>query len=113
RGIWPPFAALAAVLVLASMSPVFTLTAGTDYGRGFLPTGRPHDPRLEDYQATGLLLESRPRHAPADPAIAAALQDAGGRGALAVSRRAGMIGFAAGPGVYVLDRQGRTDPLIA
>jgi arabinofuranosyltransferase len=105
--------ALAGVLVYASLAPVATVTSGVEYGRDYLPTARPHDPRAEDYQATGLLLESRPRRAPSGPGIAAALESAPPGQAVAVSRHIGMIGFSAGPERYVLDRQGRTDPLLA
>ena len=112
-GVRPGLVALAGVLFYALLTPVTTLTSGAAFGRDAQPTARAHDPRIDDYQATGLLLESRPRRAPSDPAIAQALDSAVPGRALAVERLAGMIGAAAGPGVYVIDQQGRTDPLIA
>ena len=112
-GVRPGLTALAGVLFYALLTPVTTLTSGAAFGRDAQPTARAHDPRLDDYQATGLLLESRPRRAPSDPAIAQALESAVPGRPLAVAGRVGMIGAAAGPEIHVIDQQGRTDPLLA
>jgi arabinofuranosyltransferase len=112
-GAWTGAVAVAAVLAFTVMSPVSTLTAGPDYGQSFASTARTHDARAEHYQATGLLRESRPRRAPSHPAIERARSSMVAGAALGVDRVPGMVGFAAGPEVYVLDSQGRTDPLLA
>jgi hypothetical protein len=95
------------------MSPVSTLTSGAAYGRDFAPTARTRDARAEAYQATGLLLESRPRRAPSHPDIDEALASMTPDRVIATERLPGMVGFVAGPDAYVLDDQGRTDPLVA
>jgi hypothetical protein len=112
-GTGPGIVAVAGVVIFAVMSPVSTLTAGADYGRSFAPTARTHDARAEHYQATGLLLESRPRRAPSHPVIDRTRASMVAGAALAVDRVPGMVGFAARPEVYVTDHQGRTDPLLA
>jgi hypothetical protein len=105
--------ALAGILIYAAMSPVSTLMAGADYGRSFAPTARTRDARAEAYQATGLLLESRLRRAPSHPDIDEALASMTPDRVIATERLPGMVGFVAGPEAYVLDNQGRTDPLVA
>jgi arabinofuranosyltransferase len=112
-GRYTGFVAIAGVAFYALLAPATTLTSGAAFGRDAQPTARAHDPRVDDYQATGLLLESRPRRAPSDPSIAHALDSAIPGRPLAVVRLVGMIGAAAGPGIHVIDQQGRTDPLIA
>lgn len=112
-GPWTGIAALAGVLTYALMSPVSTLTADASYGQSLASVGQMQDPRAAHYQATGLLLESRPHRAPNHPDIDQARASMVPGGSLVVGRVPGMVGFAAGPDVHVVDRQGRTDPLLA
>ena len=110
---WASMAALAGVLTCAVMSPVSTLTSDASYGRSLAFVGQMQDPRAAHYQATGLLLQSRPQRAPNHPDIDHARASMVPGGSLVARRVPGMVGFAAGPEVYVVDRQGRTDPLLA
>ena len=71
------------------------------------------DPRLADYRATGLLLDIRQWYPPHHPEATR-----GGRAWLDANRvktspHPAYFGFAAGYGVHVIDRTGRTDPLLA
>jgi len=110
---WAGMAALAGVLTYAVMSPVSTLTADASYGQSLASVGQMQDPRAAHYQATGLLLQSRPHRAPNHPDIDHARASMVPGGSLVVGRVPGMVGLAAGPDVYVVDRQGRTDALLA
>ena len=71
------------------------------------------DSRLADYRATGLLLDIRQWYPPHHPEATR-----GGRAWLDANRvktspHPAYFGFAAGYGVHVIDRTGRTDPLLA
>lgn len=112
-GPWAGMAALAGVLTFAVMSPVSTLTSDASYGQRLASVGQMQDPRAAHYQATGLLLESRPHRAPSHPDLDHARASTVSGSSLVVGRFPGMVGFVAGPEVYVVDRQGRTDPLLA
>ncbi len=105
--------ALVAVLIFALMSPVSTLTAGANYGQSLASVGEMRDPRAVDYRATGLLRQSRLQRAPNHPDIDSARAAMVPGGAIVAGRVPGMVGFAAGPAVHVVDRRGRVDPLLA
>ena len=67
----------------------------------------------EDYRATGLLLDIRqwyPPHHPEATRGGVAWQDTN---RVKTSPHPAFFGFAAGYGVHVIDRTGRTDPLLA
>ena len=68
---------------------------------------------MEDYRATGLLLDIRqwyPPHHPEATRGGVAWQDTN---RVKTSPHPAFFGFAAGYGVHVVDRTGRTDPLLA
>jgi len=83
------------------------------FGVGQRPTTRAHDPRLDDYQATALLLTNRPAPAPRDPEAQRGQQVAAAHQGAAMSPQPGMFGIAAGPSVFVLDPRGEVDPLMS
>lgn len=112
RPVWAGAAAVAAVMVgLAVSTPTFR--SDGRFGVGWRETARVHDPRLDDYQATALLLVNRPAPAPRDPEAARGAQAASAHQAAAVSPKPGMFGVAAGPSVFVIDPGGTVDPLMA
>ncbi len=104
---------LAGIVALGVASARTTLAADASFGSSAFDTRRVHDARAADYQATGLLRWSResrpPRHAEAARGMEA--RAAGAR--VASSDRPGFFGFAAGPGVYVVDEHGGGDPFLA
>jgi arabinofuranosyltransferase len=111
------FAAAAGLLVLAVSRPLCPIRSGPDYGRGH--PGATIDPqgiadeRKYYYAYTGLLREER-RNTPLNHPFALTGFEARHSG-VPVQRwwTVGLTGFAAGPGVYVLDQLALADPLLA
>jgi arabinofuranosyltransferase len=110
RGVFP--AVVAAAIGLAAVPPLATIQSDVRFGTASQVADH-RDPRGVDYRATGLLHDIRqwypPHHAEA------------ARGGVAwkdmnrvkTSSHPAFFGFAAGYGVHVIDRTGRTDPLLA
>jgi arabinofuranosyltransferase len=104
--------AVAASIVLAAVPALTTLQSDVRFGTGEQFTSHA-DPRAADYRATGLLRDIRqwyPPHHPEATRGGVAWQDSN---RVRTSPHPAFFGFAAGYGVHVIDRTGRTDPLLA
>jgi hypothetical protein len=104
---------LAAAVVLAAITPVKTVASHAQFGLDAPPQAGIVDPRLQDYQATGLLRVRRNQWYPDHPESVRGLQAGQAHQAVASSPRPGFFGYAAGRAVHVLDRAGLGDPLLA
>ncbi len=105
-------AAAAALMALAVFPALSTLQSDVRFGTSDQSTDN-RDARMEDYPATGLLHDIRqwyPPHHPEATRGAVAWQDTN---RVKTSPHPAFFGFAAGYGVHVIDRTGRTDPLLA
>ncbi len=110
RGVFP--AAVAASIGLAAVPSLATIQSDVRFGTPSQAIDH-RDPRREDYPATGLLLDIRqwyPPHHPEATRGGVAWQDTN---RVKTSPHPAFFGFAAGYGVHVIDRTGRTDPLLA
>jgi arabinofuranosyltransferase len=110
HGVFP--AAVAASLGLAAVPSLATIQSDVRFGTGSQVTDS-RDPRVRDYRATGLLLDIRqwyPPHHPEATRGGVAWRDTN---RVKTSPHPAYFGFAAGYGVHVVDRTGRTDPLLA
>jgi len=105
--------ALAAVAILAVIAPVHTIASHAQYGLYAPPQVGIIDPRLQDYQATGLMRVRRNQWFPDHPESIRGLQAGEAQQAIASSPRPGFFGYAAGRSVHVLDPTGLGDPLLA
>jgi arabinofuranosyltransferase len=103
-----------AAMILALVAGRPTFASNVDVAVSDPPgDGARRDERVTDYPATGLLLDIRQRWPPVHPETT--------RGGVAwkdthrvrSSPNPAYFGFAAGYGVYVIDRTGRADPLLA
>jgi len=105
-------AALATAAALAAVSALTPIGSDVRFGTATEYTDL-RDSRLADYRATGLLLDIRqwyPPHHPEATRGSRAWLDAN---RVKTSPHPAYFGFAAGYGVHVIDRAGRTDPLLA
>jgi arabinofuranosyltransferase len=110
RAVFP--AAVAASIGLAAVPSLAPIASDVRFGTASQVTD-PRDPRLQDYRATGLLLDIRQWYPPQHPEAVrggVAWKDAN---RVKSSSHPAFFGFAAGYGVHVIDRTGRTDPLLA
>src|SRR5918993_1469482 len=110
RSVFP--AAVAASIGLAAVPSLATIQSDVRFGTPSQVTDH-RDPRLRDYRATGLLLDIRqwyPPHHPEATRGGVAWRDTN---RVKASPHPAFFGFAAGYGVHVIDRTGRTDPLLA
>jgi arabinofuranosyltransferase len=106
-------ATLSGVVALGATSATTTLAADASFGSSAFDTRRVHDARAADYQATGLLRWSRVSRPPRHPEAARGLTARSSSARVGSSDRPGFFGFAAGPGVHVIDAHGGGDPLLA
>ena len=103
-------AAAAAALGIAVATQLYR--SDSRFGSLARVSSRVHDERADDYQATGLLLDSRTDPAPRSLEVARAREVAAAHERVAVSNKPGMFGVTAGPSVFVLDPHGSVDPLL-
>jgi arabinofuranosyltransferase len=104
---------LGAIVVLGASSARATLAADASFGSSAFETMRVHDARAADYQATGLLRWARESRPPRHPEAARGMAAQASAVRAATSDRPGFFGWAAGPGVHVIDAHGGGDPLLA
>jgi hypothetical protein len=112
EGRWVFPAAVLASIGLAAVPGLATIQSDVRFGTGNQVTDL-RDPRLSDYRSTGLLLDIRQWYPPQHPEAtrgSVAWQDTN---RVRTSPHPAFFGFAAGYGVHVIDRTGRTDPLLA
>jgi hypothetical protein len=105
-------AVVAAAMTLATVPALATIESDVRFGTRSQTTDA-RDPRMSDYRATGLLLDIRQWYPPQHPEAirgGVAWQDTN---RVKTSPHPAFFGFAAGYGVHVVDRTGRTDPLLA
>jgi arabinofuranosyltransferase len=105
-------AVVAAAMTLATIPALATIESDVRFGTRS-QTSDSRDPRISDYRATGLLLDIRQWYPPQHPEAirgGVAWQDTN---RVKTSSHPAFFGFAAGYGVHVVDRTGRTDPLLA
>jgi arabinofuranosyltransferase len=110
RGVFP--AAVATSIGLAAVPSLVTIQSDVRFGTASQVTDH-RDSRVRDYRATGLLLDIRqwyPPHHPEATRGGVAWKDTN---RVKTSPHPAFFGFAAGYGVHVIDRTGRTDPLVA
>jgi hypothetical protein len=105
--------ALAVVGIIAALTPISTFASHAQYGLDAQPQAGIVDPRLQDYQATGLLRVRRNQWFPDHPESVRGLQAGEAHRAIASSPRPGFFGYAAGRNVHVIDPTGSGDPLLA
>ena len=101
-----------AAIALAAVPALAPIQSDVRFGTSD-PVTEHRDPRVADYPATGLLLDIRqwyPPHHPEATRGGVAWQDTN---RVKTSPHPAFFGFAAGYGVHVIDRTGRTDPLLA
>jgi arabinofuranosyltransferase len=105
-------ACMVAATALTALSAFAPIQSDARFGTFSQMTDAP-DQRATDYPATGLLLDIRqwyPPHHPEATRGGAAWKDTN---RVKTSPHPAFFGFAAGYGVHVIDRTGRTDPLLA
>jgi arabinofuranosyltransferase len=103
---------MAIAVALAAVPSLAPIQSDVRFGTAAQITDR-RDQRVADYRATGLLLDIRQWYPPQHPEATRggiAWQDTN---RVRTSPHPGFFGFAAGYGVHVIDRTGRTDPLLA
>ncbi len=110
RGVFP--AAVAASIGLAAVPSLATIQSDVRFGTASQLTDQ-RDPRVRDYRATGLLLDVRQWYPPQHPEATRGSVAWKDTNRVKASPHPAYFGFAAGYGVHVIDRTGRTDPLLA
>lgn len=105
--------AIAVPLVAAAFAPTLTLASSATHGERVRHSTRPHDPRIDDYQASGLLLATRTQPMPLDPETKRGRELTAAGARVAMSERPGFFAAGTDPSMHVLTATGTVDPLLS
>lgn len=117
RSAWlrgKPSIALATAIVLGCVAPHPTFRSDARYGEGVgQVAGGMRDERLATYQATGVLRAQRYEGYPDVASLEYAVEQYLASGAVVTTADIGLLGYAAGPRLTIVDPLGRTDLIAA